>query len=108
MIGIEQIAEKAVSYDLETEWSEDADFKGIVQCAFMDGAKWMREKSVNSLWHNASEEPKEDSDVLIEYTKGGVNLFHWNQFNRVSPNLRNHWTLDIKRWLYIDDLLTKE
>lgn len=60
---------------------------------------------LNELWHDVSEEPKENSDILFISKSGNVHkaskvdnqLYSWLKDNK-----------DIKRWIYIEDLLPKE
>ena len=76
-------------------------------CAFLDGAQWSDEHPVN-IWHDASEEPKENSKIVIVDTKGEW----WNINNYVSDDFDGFglygWAFcivhyDLKIWAYIDD-----
>ena len=106
MIDVKKIREKAVSYDSETEWSEDADFKGIVQCAFVDGARWVQKEFINSLWHDADEEPTRKTFCLGIYEEfSEVVIFRypianssWKDYVRISS---------LEKWCYLEDVLPK-
>lgn len=80
-------------------------------CAFLDGAQWSDEHPVN-IWHDASEEPKENSKIVIVDTKGEW----WNINNYVSDDFDGFglygWAFCIvhyglKIWAYTRDLLPK-
>lgn len=77
----------------------------LVKNAYWAGANWADEHpNLESLWHDASEEPKEDMDILFISKNGYVHkaskidncLYGWLKDNK-----------DIKKWAYISDLLPK-
>ena len=89
----EQIEKAAAIYTAQAEES-----------AFADGANWY----INSVWHDASERPKDrNAQCLVEVKSGGSSFFLLSQFyhsggfsfmdgiNKIQPN----------RWAYIEDLL---
>ena len=75
--------------------------------AFKAGINWF----LDNLWHDASEEPKEDRLVLTD-TQSIANKGHicW-QAVKLTPNgFIHNWSnyakaTKITRWLYIEDLL---
>lgn len=70
--------------------------KGSLCIAFKDGADWC----INSVWHDASEQPKRNEIYLVQMGKDGFDTFYdsknWKVFKR---------GLNITRWAYIEDLL---
>ena len=75
------------------------------QSSFKDGAEWAQEEFVKSLWHDASEEPKSNKEIITltkYYGAEALNLsgvFDWEYI----AHLHN-----IIRWAYLDDILPKE
>ena len=70
------------------------------------------EPNLESLWHDASEEPKDNSEIVIVDTKGEW----WNINNYVSDDFDGYglygWAFcivhyDLKIWAYTRDLLPK-
>lgn len=58
----------------------------------------------SSIWHDASEEPKENTDILCISTNGNV-----HKVSKIDNQLYN-WLKDndsIDKWAYISDLLPK-
>lgn len=83
------------------------DMRVAYYAGFKAGINWL----LDNLWHDASEEPKEDMLVLTD-TQSIANKGHicW-QTVKLNPNgfIRN-WSNYVKatkitRWLYVDDLL---
>ena len=77
---------------------------------FNTGAKWMQEELLKSLWHTASEEPREFAEVLAE-AKITESIKTYISFKRNDALFKN-WNAyssgaNITRWLYIDDLFPK-
>ena len=77
--------------------------------AFEAGAKWADEHpNHDSLWHEPSEEPKDETHILIEYDylgskelksyNIGDGLVNWERFKK---------NYGISRWAYISDILPK-
>lgn len=78
--------------------------------AFLDGVKWADEHpNLESLWHDASEEPKDRSHILIYYKYMGdmefksYNLnyqcdFKWSELVNI---------FEVECWTYISDLFPK-
>ena len=90
------IASKQQKYSLFSNYGD----------AFITGARWADENpNLSSLWHDGSEEPKENTDILFITEKGKV-----HKVSKVDD-----WFYDwinenggIKRWAYLSDLLPKE
>lgn len=78
---------------------------------FKKGVNWAIEQFLKDLWHPASEEPKEFTEVLAE-AKITESIITYISFKK-NDNLFKNWAAyssgaNITRWLYIDDLLPKE
>jgi|GEM_PF-381136 hypothetical protein len=99
----EQIEKAAAIYTAQAEESDYAEVRDVKR-AFADGANWY----INSVWHDASERPKDrNAQCLVEVKSGGSSFFLLSQFyhsggfsfmdgiNKIQP----------KRWAYIEDLL---
>ena len=80
---------------------------------FKAGAKWMQEEFLKDLWHPASEEPKENFDlVYINNTKELREISSYNS-DRFDDLFGKGWEaacrmFGIYKWAYKDDLLPKE
>lgn len=95
-------------YDYSYEEGEHLDFyiKG-----FTEGAMWADEHpNLSSLWHDASEEPKEEEFILIEV----INTRLEEDEVRYFVKYLRKWVVDSMktegfkcRWAYIKDLLPK-
>ena len=76
-----------------------------IRQAFENGAMFAdRNPDLSSLWHGASEEPKEDVDILFISKNGKV-----HKVSKIDLSLYD-WLKDnddIKRWACISDLLPK-
>ena len=93
---------------------KDENLKSALRFAFIDGAKWADEHpNLESLWHDASEEPLLEEKEIIFLNKqdiiyiseklDGIFLYMFEKFS---------WEkyvdlLEISKWAYIDDLLPK-
>lgn len=76
------------------------DVQNIFQIGFMAGAQWR----INSVWHDASEEPKEHKLVLIEDDFCGEP--DYGVWQAPFPNWEDSFVhFSSKRWAYLDDLL---
>lgn len=96
---IEEAIEDYVKYS-----SVEDEYPGTEGKAFKVGAEWAINEFLKNLWHNASEEPKDKSSILLKYTG---TMCEWATLDEVDAN---DWKqtvkeLGITRWLYIDDLL---
>lgn len=96
----EKKREEAASKYASSSWVDD-EYPGEIQEAFNEGINWL----LDNLWHDASEEPKDNHDILIESLNGTYTEYAAYRHN--SAQLwgdfvdRSHTT----RWLYIADLL---
>lgn len=107
----EEIAVAFYDYRDALKLSTFCDFEYIdVQGAFEEGAEWADNHPVN-VWHDASEEPKEHSKIVIIDTKG-----EWWNIDYASDDFEGYglygWAFciahyNLKIWAYIDDLLPK-
>ena len=102
----EQI-EKAAKETLVNEPVEiQATKVGAFQRGFVAGAQWR----INSVWHDASEEPEqEDESILVEYEDWGIECSDytvcddiWDYRIRLK---RDGAYCTILRWAYIKDLI---
>lgn len=111
----EQIIEKGIEYTLNHNpmCLGGDNFAKQVQAlnrnySFEDGAKWADEHPVN-VFHDASEEPKDRSHILIYYKYMGdmeFKSYHLNyQCDFKWSELVN--IFEVEYWAYLDDLLPK-
>ena len=79
----EQIEEAAKEYSGLTDNPKDSDSreKGSLCIAFKDGADWC----INSVWHDASEQPKRNEIYLVQMGKDGFDTFYDSKNWKVSP-----------------------
>lgn len=67
---------------------------------FADGAEWR----INSVWHDASEKPKEKEHIVVVSESG--NFISWFATNDIMEVFKKH---SVKMWVYSKDILpTKE
>ena len=83
----EDIEKAAINYDSRL----------VAFRAFMEGAKWR----INTVWHDASEEPKHSGMILAIKIDGtpficGPNNCNWSSTIRI---------FSIAKWAYTEDLL---
>lgn len=98
----EKKREEAANKYASSSWIDD-EYPGEIQEAFNGGIYWL----LDNLWHDASEEPKDKSAILLRYTGS---MCKWASLDEVDAD---DWKqtvkeLGITRWLYIDDLFPKE
>ena len=85
------------------------------QSSFKDGAEWAQREFVKSLWHDASEEPKDHTDIVYIDEKGSV----WSEYDYYADNYDdafhkgwlsfvNNGVLRVIKWCYLSDILPKE
>ena len=108
MIDDIKIKEAAMQH---SRWLSSNHEESTASDSFMEGAKWMQEEFLKSLWHPISEEPRKDVSIMVE-THNDENMFYY-VWNRWQDNFYPSWTdailcSRVSRWLYIDDLLPKE
>lgn len=108
----EKKIDEAANKHIETEYArynsgevekEMICFRG--KDSFKAGAKWAIDELLNGLWHDASEEPKENHDILVESLNGT-----YTEYAAYRHNSAQLWSDFVDRsyttrWLYIDDLL---
>lgn len=84
---------------------------------FKDGARWaIINEFLKDLWHDASEEPKKTNqenefvECLVRFKDGIVCLYNYDNWHHwwCSDEDNQKFLGLIDKWLYIDDLLTKE
>ena len=99
----EQI-EKAIDARLdepENHW--DGIFNSGYSRGFTEGAEWR----INTVWHDASEEPERNGDpMLVEFQDFGMDE---NDYD-VVEDLQGYRTgiyVEFKRWAYVSELLPK-
>ena len=85
------------------------------QSSFKDGADWAQREFVKSLWHDASEEPEDHTDIVYVDEKGNV----WSEYDYYADNYDdafhtgwlsfvNNGVLRVIKWCYLSDILPKE
>lgn len=102
MIDEKTIKEAMSSYAKGT-WNHDEE-RFAAMDGFKEGAKWMQDKFIESLWHSPEMCPENNREIILISEKGLVHC--WNLNNR------RYWAGDVKdynieRWCYIDDILPK-
>lgn len=90
---------------------KDENLKSALRFAFIDGVEWAdKHPNLESILHDAIEEPKHGSKVLIcfldVYGKMICDFYHYINYNVLS------WkeavdSFNINQWAYVDDLLPK-
>ena len=74
---------------------------------FIAGAEWAQKEFTNSLWHDASEEPKGFNEwIIIKYDKYSYIVTHqvkeedhWDNMAKHSPSFH---------WCYLSDICVRE
>lgn len=84
-------------------------FQACYKDAFKAGAKWAINEFLKNLWHPASEEPiANTSPILFDgRDREGYQIVKTSFFRSSYWNKTVEY-YGIVRWLYIDDLFTKE
>ena len=88
----------------------------LIEEAFREGAKWAIDEFLKDLWHPASEGPKRTNqenefvECLVRFKDGIVCLYNYDTWHHwwCSDEDNQKFLGLIDKWLYIDDLLTKE
>lgn len=96
----EQIEQAAEEYRMSLPYCDDPKVRGMSiggYDGFIKGAEWR----INSVWHDAKEEPKDKSKFLISYEEKHPVLYtekinEWEEYAKSSK---------VKYWAYLDDLL---
>lgn len=91
---------------------KDENLKSALRFAFIDGAKWADEHpNLESLWHDASEEPQ-DKEEYILYNSEYNNNWFINSLEYILECCYNSWCEvvekeNIKQWAYVKDVFPK-
>lgn len=102
MIDKEKIQKAA--YDMnDGELTNDKLMRG----GFVYGAQWAQKEFVNSLWHDASEEPLVDKPILIEYIVGNKKKYTFSS-NRPSSWEDYVSKFNWSKYCYIEDILLEQ
>lgn len=83
--------------------------------AFIMGAQWAQKELIKSLWHDASEEPRDHTDIVYVNENGSV----WSEYDYYADNYDdafhkgwlsfvNNGVLRVIKWCYLSDILPKE
>lgn len=109
MIDDKKIEEEATNYAQDGYNNYDDNIQRIIEEAFKSGATWMQEKFLKELWHPANEEPIANiSPILFDgRDREGYQIVKTSFFRSSYWNKTVEY-YGIVRWLYIDDLFTKE
>lgn len=109
MIDDKKIEEEATNYAQDGYNNYDDNIQRIIEEAFKSGATWMKEKFLKELWHPANEEPiANTSPILFDgRDREGYQIVKTSFFRSSYWNKTVEY-YGIVRWLYIDDLFTKE
>ena len=104
MIEEEKIWMAAVEY---SEGAYNSDEEQIVMGSFIAGAEWAQKKFFNSLWHDASEEPKMKTQVIV-----GSQIPDSSSLAYILDGNYGCWSAKVKacgyvQWCYLDDILPK-
>ena len=105
MIDDKKIEEAARNYcNNRYPASQDAPF---IAEAFRQGANWAINEFLKNLWHPAWKKPEDDRYILWEEKYSGVKstmFYNTTKYNELWDS--KVASLNITRWLYIDDLLS--
>ena len=105
MIDEKKIKKAMSSYATETFNHIEERFAAM--CGFKEGAEWAQKEFVNSLWHDASEEPDDDKEIIISMNVGTIEEECVMLVYR-KENPSTLFTNGCKKWCYLSDLLSKE
>ena len=103
MISKEKLSQATEKY------LEEEGYKPYIEQAFKDGAAWAQKEFIKSLWHDASEEPKE-GDIVVQIISSINNMPY---YEITQKSLIYEWEYIVKcngiiKWCYVSDLLSKE
>ena len=84
----------------------------LIADAFKQGAKWAIDEFLKDLWHPAWEMPEDDRYILWEEKYSSIKSIMFYNIIKYDSCYDEPWdnkvtSLNIVRWLYIDDLLLK-
>lgn len=112
MIDDEKI-KKAIEDYVKYSSVED-EYPGTEENAFKAGAKWAINEFLKDLWHPADEEPKKNRLVLTDIRSiMDKDRICWTTAKLTENGFIRNWnnyakSTKITRWLYLDDLFSKE
>ena len=105
--------EEAARYYCNNRYPTSQDTPFITE-AFRKGARWAINEFLKDLWHPANEEPKKNRLVLTD-TRSIMDKDYicWTTAKLTENGFVRNWSnyakvTKITRWLYIDDLFSKE
>lgn len=76
--------------------------------SFVRGVRWADEHpNIESLWHDASEEPKDNSEILVQWNIKGNSGYESYYTSTIENWERFIEKYGVSKWAYIDDLLPK-
>lgn len=115
MIDKEKKFEAAATVYAKETWNHEEDQFMCID-GFKEGAKWAQKEFVNSLWHDASEEPEKFKPCLVYgvFTYEGEEPIEdyctsvYTSYGWAEDYFPRDYEPDIVRWCYIDDILPKE
>ena len=113
-MNLELIEAAATVYAKET-WNHEEDQFMCID-GFKEGAKWAQKEFVNSLWHDASEEPEKFKPCLVYgvFTYEGEEPIEdyctsvYTNYGWAEDYFPRDYDGVIERWCYLDDILPKE
>ena len=84
----------------------------LIAEAFRQGANWAINEFLKNLWHPAWKKPEDDRYILWEEKYSGVKSTMFYNATEYNTCYDEPWdskvaSLNITRWLYINDLLLK-
>ncbi len=109
------IDEKKINQATEKYLKENG-YKLYIEKAFQDGAQWMQQEFVKSLWHDARERPQkgvlcllhvilsfEKEDPIESFITGKYTSHGW-----IAVDFYLCYAYTLRGWCYVDDILPKE
>lgn len=105
---IEEVIKDYVKYS-----SVEDEYPGTEGEAFRQGANWAINEFLKDLWHPVYKVPENDRYILWEEKYSGVKSIMFYNATKYNTCYDEPWnskvaSLNITRWLYIDDLLLKK
>lgn len=100
--------------EFDNDAKEEMFYKEDIKEAIKLGANWAIEQFLKDLWHDVSGKPKHDKQITYVWGNGIAKTIILNEeadkFNRTPSQIWHNICKNYKvvRWLYIDDLLSKE
>ena len=82
-------------------------YDDIAEEGFKEGAEWAQKKFVKSLWHDASEEPDDEKEIIISMNVGTIEEECVMLIYR-KENPSTLFANGCRKWCYLSDLLPKE